>query len=135
MSNVYTTYVLSTGMLKGMVLGGGLKMQTGVPLTTLAAQEAYQNPGEVPLFGRGDLGRAPLTASIDAHIEYPWKINDRFTMKFGFDAFNIADGRRQTLVNQNVDQGFGLPNSDFQKPFLNYFQLPFQSRGIIKLEF
>ena len=133
--NVYTTYVLSTSKLKGMVLGGGLKMQTGVPLTTLAAQQAYQNPGEVPIFGRGDLGRAPLTASIDAHIEYPWKINDRFTMKFGFDAFNIADGRRQTLVNQNVDQGFGLPNSDFQKPFQNYFQLPFQSRGIIKLEF
>jgi hypothetical protein len=133
--NVYTTYVLDHGMLKGMVLGGGLKMQTGVPLTTLAAQEAYQNPGEVPIFGRGDLGRAPLTASIDAHLEYPWKINDRFTLHFGFDAFNIADGRRQTLVNQNVDQGFSLNNSDFGKPFLNYFQLPFQSRGIIKLEF
>ncbi len=133
--NVYTTYVLSNGMLKGMVLGGGLKMQTGVPLTTLAAQEAYQNPGEVPLLGRGDLGRAPLTASIDAHLEYPWKINDRFTLKFGFDAFNIADGRRQTLVNQNVDQGFGLPNSDFQHPFFQFFQPPFQSRGMIKLEF
>ena len=32
-------------------------------------------------------------------------------MKFGFDAFNIANARRQTLVNQNVDQGFGLPNA------------------------
>ena len=42
-----------------MVLGGGLTMQSGVPLTTLAAQQAYQNPGEVPIFGRGDLGRAP----------------------------------------------------------------------------
>jgi len=133
--NVYTTYVLDRGMLKNMVLGGGVKLSSGVPLTTLAAQQAYQNPGEVPIFGRGDLGRAPVVGSVDAHIEYPWKINDRFTMKFGFDAFNIADGRRQTLVNQNVDQGFGIPNSDFQKPFFQFFQLPFQARGSIRLEF
>jgi hypothetical protein len=133
--NVYTTYVLDRSMFKGMVLGGGVKVSSGVPLTTLAAQQAYQNPGEVPIFGRGDLGRAPVTGSVDAHIEYPWKINDRFTMKFGFDAFNIANGRRQTLINQNVDQGFGIPNGDFQKPFLQFFQLPFQARGSIRLEF
>jgi hypothetical protein len=133
--NVYTTYVLDRGLLKNMVLGGGVKLSSGVPLTTLAAQQAYQNPGEVPIFGRGDLGRAPVVGSVDAHIEYPWKINDRFTMKFGFDAFNIADGRRQTLINQNVDQGFGIPNGDFQKPFFHDFQLPFQARGSIRLEF
>jgi Carboxypeptidase regulatory-like domain len=134
--NVYTTYVLSNGMLKGMVLGGGVKVQSGVPLTTLAAQQAYQNAGEVPIFGRGDLGRAPLTGSVDAHLEYPWKINDRFTMKFGFDVFNIADGRRLTLVNQNVDQGFQVPNAnDFKRPFFQDFQLPFQSRASIHLEF
>ena len=133
--NVYTTYVLGSGKLKNMVFGGGVKIQSGVPLTTLAAQQAYQNPGEVPIFGRGDLGNAPVTGSVDAHIEYPWKINDRFTMKFGFDAFNIADGRRQTLVNQNVDQGFGVPNADFQKPSFNTSRLPFQARGSLRLEF
>jgi hypothetical protein len=133
--NVYTTYVLSNGMLKGMVLGGGLKMQTGVPLTTLAAQQAYQNAGEVPVFGRGDLGRAPMTASIDAHIEYPWKINDRFTFKAGFDAFNITNGERQTLVNEQVDQGFQINNADFGKPYLRYFQPPFQARVSLRLEF
>jgi Carboxypeptidase regulatory-like domain/TonB dependent receptor-like, beta-barrel len=133
--NVYTTYVLDRSMFKGMVFGGGVKVSSGVPLTTLVAQQAYQNPGEVPLFGRGDLGNAPVTGSVDAHIEYPWKINDRFTLKFGFDAFNIVDGRRQTLVNQNADQGFGIPNADFQKPFFQFFQLPFQARGSLRLEF
>jgi len=133
--NVYTTYVLSNGMLKGMVLGGGVKVQSGVPLTTLVAQQAYQNQGEVPLFGRGDLGRAPVTGSVDVHIEYPWKINDRFTLKAGFDAFNIADGRRETLINQNADQGFQVNNGDFQKPYLRYFQPPFQARGSLRLEF
>jgi Carboxypeptidase regulatory-like domain len=133
--NVNTYYVLDHSMLKGMVFGGGLTLQSGVPLTTLVAQQAYQNPGEVPLFGRGDLGRAPVTGSVNAHLEYPWKINDRYSLKFGVDLFNIADGRRQILVNQNDDQGFGIPNSDFQKPFLQFFQPPFSSRGTITLLF
>ncbi|MGA8304699.1 MAG: carboxypeptidase regulatory-like domain-containing protein [Candidatus Acidiferrales bacterium] len=139
--NVYTTYVLGSGKLKNMVLGGGVKVQSGVPLTTLAAQQAYQNPGEVPVFGRGDLGNAPVTGSVDAHIEYPWKINDRFTMKFGMDLFNIADGRRQLLTDQNVDQGFQIKNIDFQKPaacagqVCQPFQTPFQARGSVRLEF
>jgi hypothetical protein len=134
--NVYTTYVLGSGMLKNMVLGGGVKIQSGVPLTTLLAQEPYFNAGEVPVFGRGDLGRAPVTGSVDAHIEYPWRINDRFSLKLGFDVFNIADGRRQLLINQNADQGFQVPNAnDFKRPFLQYFQQPFQARGSIHLEF
>ena len=133
--NVNTYYILDHGFMKGLVLGPGVTVATGVPLTTLAAQEAYQNQGEVPLFGRGDLGRAPLTGSVNMHLEYPWKINDRFTLKLGFDAFNIADGRRETLVNQFVDQGFGLENSDFGKPQSRFFQPPFSSRGVIRLEF
>ena len=133
--NVYSTYVLDHSMLKGMVFGGGLRIQSGVPLTTLAAQEAYQNSGEVPIFGRGDLGRSPTTGTIDAHLEYPYKINDRFTLKLAFDAFNIANTQRQTLLNQNVDLQFGVPNADFKKPFAQDFVPPFESRGSIKLEF
>jgi len=133
--NVYTTYVLDHSMLKGMVFGGGLRVQSGVPLTTLAAQEAYQNSGEVPIFGRGDLGRSPVTGTIDAHLEYPYKINDRFTVKLAFDAFNIANTQRETLINQNVDLQFGVPNVDFKKPFAQDFVPPFESRASIKLEF
>jgi len=133
--NVNAYYVLDHGFAKGLVLGPGFTVSSGVPLTTLAAQEAYQNQGEVPLFGRGDLGRAPVTGSVNMHIEYPWKLNDRFTMKFGADLFNIVDGRRETLINQFSDQGFGLENADFQKPDARFFQLPFQARGMLRLEF
>jgi len=133
--NVYTTYVLDHSMLKGLVMGGGVRVQSGVPLTTIAAQQAYVNSGEVPIFGRGDLGRAPVTGTIDAHLEYPWKINDRFTLKLAFDAFNITDTRRQTLINQQVDLQFGILNADFGKPYLRFFVPPFSSRGIVKLEF
>jgi hypothetical protein len=139
--NVYTTYVLDKTKLKGLVLGSGVRVQSGVPLTTLVAQQAYQNQGEVPINGRGDLGRAPVTGTVDAHVEYPWKINERVSLKFGFDVFNIANTKRPTLFNQNDDQGFGVPNPDFQKPYatigLNgyFFTQPFSSRASLRLVF
>jgi len=139
--NIYPIYILDHGRLKGMVLGGGLRIQIGLPLTTLVAQQAYQNAGEVPLNGRGDLGRAPTTAGVDAHLEYPWKFNERVSLKFGFDAFNIANRKSQTLINQNVDQGFGINNQDFKKPFATtgmngyFFQQPFSARISVRLVF
>jgi hypothetical protein len=139
--NTYVTYVLDHSFAKNMVFGAGVRLQSGLPLTTLVAQQAYQNAGEVPINGRGDLGRAPFVGTVDAHVEYPWKINERLSLKFGFDAFNIANVRRQTLENQNDDQGFQVPNPDFQKPFattgLNnyFFTQPFSSRFSIRLVF
>lgn len=133
--NVNTTYVLPGSFLRGFVFGGGITIQSGVPLTTLAAQEYYQNPGEVPLFGRGDLGRAPVTGVINAHLEYPWRLSDRFTLKFGMDLFNIANTKRETLINEDVDLGFGIPNADFKKPVAQDFVAPFQARAIVRLEF
>ena len=137
--NVHSTYVLPNGRMKGLVLGSGLTVQSGVPLTTLIAQQAYQNPGEVPYFGRGDLGRSPVTGLVDAHVEYPWKLTERMHLKFGFDVFNIGNSSRQTTVQQFNDQGFGLLNVDFQKPVTTRFDQgfvpPFSSRASIKLEF
>jgi hypothetical protein len=117
--NAHSTYVLPNGKLKGLTIGGGLSVLSGNPLTSLYAQQAYQNPGEVPLFGRGNLGRSPVTGSVDAHIEYPFKITERMQLKVGFDLFNIVDSTRQTTVNQFGDLGFGLNNADFQKPVSN----------------
>jgi hypothetical protein len=139
--NVNAFYVLDHSRLKGLVIGSGLRVQTGLPLTTLYAQFAYQNAGEVPWFGRGDLGRAPTTGTVDAQIEYPWKINDRLSLKFGFSAFNIANRKAKTLIDQNGDQGFGVPNQDFKLPFATtgmnnyFFQQPFSSRLSLRLVF
>jgi hypothetical protein len=137
--NVHSTYVVPNGRMKGFVLGSGLTVQSGVPLTTLVAQQGYQNPGEVPIFGRGDLGRSPVTGTVDAHVEYPWKIKERLHLKFGFDAFNIGNSKRQTTLQQFYDQGFGLFNADFKHPVSTLvnpgFVAPFSSRASIKLEF
>src|SRR5216684_982318 len=139
--NVHSTYVVPMGRMKGLVLGTGVRVQSGVPLTTLVAQQAYQNPGEVPIFGRGDLGRSPVTGTVDARVEYPWKLTERIQLRFGFDVFNIGNTKRQNTVNQNFDQGFGLNNADFKKPFTQAqfitqgFVDPFTSRASIKLTF
>ncbi len=79
--NAHSTYVLPSGKLKGFVIGAGVTVLSGNPLTTFYAQEAYQNGGEVPLFGRGDLGRAPVTGSVDAHLEYPFRLTERMQLK------------------------------------------------------
>jgi len=139
--NINPYYVLDHSRFKGMVFGGGLRIQTGLPLTTLYAQFAYQNAGEVPWNGRGDLGRAPTTFGLDGHIEYPWKFNERVSLKLGFDAFNIANRKAKTLIDQNADQGFGINNQDFKLPFAvtgmnNYFfQQPFSARASVRLVF
>jgi len=137
--NAHATYVLPTGMLKGLVIGAGVGIRSGNPLTTLVAQQAYQNPGEVPIFGRGDLGRAPVTGTVDAHLEYPFRISERMQLKVGFDMFNIANSTRETTSNQQYDLGFGVKNVDFGKPvttFVNQgFVDPFSSRLSVKLEF
>jgi hypothetical protein len=114
--NIYPTYVFDKGWAKGLTITPGVKIQTGVPLTTLTAQEAYLDPGEVPQFGRGDLGRAPVTGTIDVHVDYPWRISERKSMHFAIDMLNIADTRRNLLVNKNYDVEFGAKNVDFNKP-------------------
>ena len=139
--NAHSTYVLPGGKLKGFVIGAGLTVQSGIPLSTLVAQQAYQNPGEVPIFGRGDLGRTPVTGIVDAHVEYPWKINERMSLHFAFDMFNIANSTRQTNAQQFYDLGFGLKNADFGKPVTSPtfqsqgFVDPFSSRASIKFVF
>ena len=126
--NAHSTYVVPNGKLKGFVIGAGVTVLSGNPLTSLYAQQAYQNPGEVPLFGRGNLGRSPVTGSVDAHLEYPWRLNERMQLKFAFDVFNIVDSTRQTTINQFGDQGFGVTNTDFTHPVTSP---TFQNQGFV----
>ena len=139
--NAHATYVVPNGRVKGFVIGGGVTVRSGNPLSTLVAQQAYQNAGEVPILGRGDLGRSPVTGSVDVHLEYPWRITERLALKVGFDMFNIANSTRQTTAQQFYDLGFGSKNVDFGKPvttstFQNQgFVDPFSSRLSLKLEF
>ncbi len=114
--NIYPTYTFDKGFIKGLVVTPGIKIQTGVPLTTFTAQEAYQDAGEVPQYGRGDLGFSPTTGTVDVHVDYPWKISETKSVHFAVDMLNIADTRREIQVNQDWDLEFGVKNLGFGLP-------------------
>ncbi len=133
--NVETSYVIPSSFVKNLTLGTALNVQTGIPLTTLAAQFIYNQPGEAPLFGRGDLGRSPTTGTIDAHLEYPIHITEGKQLKLQFDAFNIANTKRPILTTQQVDLSFGVLNQDFINKVPLSFVPPFSARAAIMFTF
>ena len=118
--NVYPTYIFDKGFVKGLVVTPGVRIQSGVPLTTLEGLKPYFDSGEIPLFGRGDLGRAPVTGTVDVHLDYPVRLSETKSLHFAIDMLNIANTRRNLLIDQNADLEFGVPNADFQKPGTAY---------------
>lgn len=128
MLNIFPSYTIPSGFAKNLVLGTGIQVASGLPITTLAAQEIYGNPGEVPINGRGDLGRSPVTGSVSAHLEYPIKFSESKQLSLSFDAFNIANSRRFITTTQFVDLSFGQPNQDFNNHIPLTFTNPFSAR-------
>jgi hypothetical protein len=133
--NVLPSYTIANGFAKNLVLGAGVNIESGVPLTTLAAQEVYGNAGEVPIHGRGDLGRSPVIGTVDAHLEYPIRLTESKQLRFEFDAFNIANTRRSVLSTQDVDLGFAVVNQDFTNHVPLTFAPPFSARASVAFTF
>jgi hypothetical protein len=125
--NIYPTYTFDKTFLKGLIVTPGVKIQSGLPFTTLVAQEPYVNTGEVPIFGRGDLGRGPVTGTVDVHLDYPWRISESKSVHFSVDLMNIANSKRNLLIDQFADVTFGLKSADYQKP--GYYPYPFNAAG------
>jgi hypothetical protein len=140
--NAYVSYVADKSFLKGLTLGVGTRIESGTPISEFAAHPAYLNPGEVPIGGRGSQGRTEVDGSVDIHADYPFKTSEKTRLRLGMDLFNIANARRELRVDQNIDLGFGIPNSDFLAPYggtvqsrTTTFQRPFYARAMIRFEF
>jgi len=143
-ANGYFSYVFDHGALKNLTLGTGATLATGTPITELAAHPVYLNAGEIPIGGRGALGRTPTTGAVSAHVDYLWNMTERFHLRFGADLFNVANTKRLEYEDENIDLSFGTPNADFQKPAnilgTNSYQAtgvqsPFNCRLFVRLEF
>lgn len=140
--NIYATYVFDKTRLKGLTLGTGVRYETGTPISEFASHPVYENAGEVPLGGRGKLGRTRQTGTVDIHVDYPIRITEGSRLHFGADFFNIVDSRRLLFVDQNIDLSFGVPNVDFQKPVNqngfragDAFLSPFRTQVFFRFEF
>jgi len=138
--NGFFSYVFDKTALKGLTLGTGLNVQSGVPINDLKAHPVYLNAGEVPVGGRGALGRTKVLGQVDAHIEYAHPLTEKFRLRLGADLFNIANSKTLQMIDQNEDTQFGVANVDFLKPNNlvgrdSAFQRPFYGRFMVKFEF
>lgn len=125
--------------LNGLNVGTNMHFESGIPINALNPHPVYLNVGEIPVGGRGSLGRTPSYFRVDAHVDYPWQITEKMRLKFIADFFNVFN--KQTLLrpDENVALEFNsvlgtnIPNPDFQKP--RQFRDPFNVRLGMRFEF
>src|SRR5262245_53786137 len=142
--NVYGSYAFGEGyfakLAKGLNLGLGIHLESGVPLSDYNAHPVYANAGEVPLGGRGKLGRSPFYGRLDLHGDYPFKMTERMKLTVVGDFFNVTNNQEVRLIDQFRESTLGQANPDFGKPSGNagqlnpVYYLPFSMRLGLKLE-
>jgi len=136
--NIYGNYVFSKDKgfgrsLAGLNLGAGFHGESGVPISEFLAHPVYLNAGEIPVGGRGKLGRTDWYTRLDLHADYRWALSEKTRLVFISDFFNVFNSQRVRLPNQNHQLSGGIPDVDFLQPRL--FQPPFNMRLGMRLEF
>jgi hypothetical protein len=128
--NLYGSYAFSrergfARSLEGLNLGLNVHVESGLPISEFNAHPVYLNAGEIPVGGRGKLGRTPTYTRFDLHADYPINFNERYKLKVVADLFNLFNSRRVRFPTQFAQLDFGSPNVDFLKPasFYNPFNL------------
>ena len=145
-SNIYASYGFGkdrTGFnwrfLQGLNVGMGFHMESGIPISEYLPHPVYLNAGEIPVGGRGKLGRTPFYTQLDLHADYPWVINERARVSFIADFFNVTNNRRLRLPDQFRQLDLGENNPDFLQPSIinltSGFYLPFSVRLGARFEF
>ncbi|HZS06328.1 MAG TPA: carboxypeptidase regulatory-like domain-containing protein [Blastocatellia bacterium] len=143
--NLYGSYAFGqqgwAKTLKGLNLGTGIHMESGVPLSEYYGNPAYLNSGEIPIGGRGKLGRTPFYTRLDLHVDYPWQLTERAKFVFVADFFNVTNTQKVLLSDQLRESTSGQLNPDFGKPFATTTNLrigyrpPFNMRLGVRFEF
>jgi len=133
--NGFFSYTFPGGRAKNLTVGTGIRVQSGTPISEFGNHPGYGNAGEVPIGGRGFLGRTPVSGQVDLHTDYPWSITEKTKLRFGADLFNVSNSKPTFSVDQNRDISFSTigSNKDFRNPLT--FQLPFYARFSLRLEF
>ncbi len=145
-SNIYASYAFgenrgffNSRFLTGLNLGMGFHMESGIPISEYLPHPVYLNAGEIPVGGRGKLGRTPFFTQLDLHADYPWVINERARISFIADFFNVTNNRRLRLPDQFRQLDLGENNPDFLQPSIinltSGFHLPFSVRLGARFEF
>ncbi|MFN8000772.1 MAG: TonB-dependent receptor [Acidobacteriota bacterium] len=144
-ANIYGSYALGEGSrfrrLKGLNLGAGIHMESGVPVSEYLAHPVYANAGEIPVGGRGKLGRTPFFAKLDLHADYKFSLTERWRVTLIGDFFNVTNNQKLRLPDMFRESTAGQSNPDFLKPGITAvdltrgYYLPFNMRLGLRLEF
>jgi hypothetical protein len=137
-ANIYANYTFSKDrgfvrQLAGLNLGIGLHGESGVPISQFNAHPVYLNAGEIPVGGRGALGRTAWYVKADLHADYKWAVTENTRMVFIADFFNVMNNRRIRRPVEFAQLSGGIPNVDFLNP--RQFHLPFNMRLGARFEF
>jgi hypothetical protein len=142
---LFTNYAFGGGTgrflrrVNGLNVGLSWFLQSGSPISQFLAHPAYDNAGEIPVGGRGSLGRTDWTFPIDVHLDYTIKLKEKLALKLVGDMFNVANQRRTLYVDQWLELSSGTNNPDFLKPAANIYSNPYQTprytRVAVRLEF
>ncbi len=140
--NNFLSYTFASSFLKNLTVGTGVRIESGVPINDLRAHPVYLNAGEIPVGGRGSLGRLPTVGTGDLHFDYQLKMGERQALHFGTDLFNVVNQKTQLRIDQNQDRSYGVPNADFKLPtgsgnigIQPGFQRPFYARLMVRWVF
>ncbi|MGH9931793.1 MAG: carboxypeptidase regulatory-like domain-containing protein [Pyrinomonadaceae bacterium] len=119
--------------LNGLNLGLNVHMETGLPISEFLAHPVYLNAGEIPVGGRGKLGRTETYTRFDVHADYAWGITENTKLKFIADFFNVFNSRKSRFPTQFKELDLSAVNPDFLKPAA--FYNPFSLRLGMRFEF
>jgi hypothetical protein len=143
---VFGNYIFNMGLNLGL----GLTMNSGKPLTNLAANPSYDSPGEIPVTPRGAgiqtidgfKKRTPFEYYTDLHADYGLKLGGSRRIVLLADVFNLFDLQRVIDYDNYSELGFNVANPDFGKPVTQLlggsppqFQTPRQIRFGARFEF
>ena len=144
--NVYGSYSFSRergfAKLNGLNLGLNMHYESGLPINSFLAHPVYLNAGEIPVGGRGVLGRTEGYTRFDVHTDYALPFGEKKRLKFIADFFNVFNSRRVLRPDEfsalefDAATGTNPPNPDFLKPrALTGYRNPFNMRIGLRWEF
>jgi outer membrane receptor protein involved in Fe transport len=132
----------------GLNLGLGQVMNSGKPLTALAANPNYTNGGEIPLTPRGEgfetidgfKKRTPFEYDTSVHLDYGFRMGGTRRLVLLADVFNLFNLQRTTDYDNFSELELGVANPDFGRPVSQnvagpQFQTPRQIRFGARFEF
>jgi len=127
----------------GLSVGLGLNLNSGKPLTPLAANPNYTGGGEIPTAPRasgidtidGITTRTPFESQVDLQVSYNLPVAGTRKVTLIADVFNVFNERRTLDYDTWTELQFRIPNPDFGAPVSRVstnaspqFQTPLQVR-------